>query len=84
MIDAIGGPAAFFVLGLLLPVLSVAVTIAWLIRRGLLHLKWWPLFSAKAPTASVDALDLSTMAMPTLTATDVLHRSEMSRGSSDG
>ena len=39
MIDAIGSPAAFFILGVTLPILSVMLTMAWLVHRGLMHLR---------------------------------------------
>ena len=39
MIDAIGGEAAFLVLGVMLPLLCVAFTISWLVRQGLMRLR---------------------------------------------
>jgi Mg2+ and Co2+ transporter CorA len=39
MIDAIGGEAAFLVLGVMLPLLCVAFTISWLVGQGLMRLR---------------------------------------------
>ena len=36
MINTLGSPAAFFLLGILLPTASVIVTVLWLKRRGLM------------------------------------------------
>ena len=36
MIDVMGSPVAFVLLGLLLPALSVTVTVLWFKRRGLM------------------------------------------------
>jgi Mg2+ and Co2+ transporter CorA len=48
MIDALGGRTAFFILGVALPILSVVLTTAWLVHRGLMQLPWKP--AAVRPT----------------------------------
>ena len=47
MNQALVGKEAFLVLGVALPLLSMAATIAWLIQRGLIQIKWRPAGSAK-------------------------------------
>jgi len=42
MIDSIGGAPAFFLLGVLLPILCVALTVGWLGHRGIIQFSWWP------------------------------------------
>ncbi len=39
--DRIASEASFFVFGLVLPVLGMAVTVVWLARRGLMRLDLW-------------------------------------------
>ena len=41
MIDHIAGAKAFVILGLLLPALSVVISIIWILRRGLIQIPWW-------------------------------------------
>jgi Mg2+ and Co2+ transporter CorA len=55
MIDAIGGPAAFFILGVTLPILSVMLTMAWLVHRGIMHLRWPSFVAARSAIADDDA-----------------------------
>ena len=47
MINHIGSRSAFLVLGMLLPVLSVCITVALFMRRGLLSIKRRPLASRR-------------------------------------
>ena len=63
MIDAIGGSAAFFILGVALPFLCVVLTIAWLMRRGLIRTRWNPLPVARTPETLEDP-ELSARANP--------------------
>jgi Mg2+ and Co2+ transporter CorA len=60
MIDAIGGSAAFFILGVTLPILCVALTMAWLMHRGLLRFRSSP--AVRARSAMADGDDRSTAA----------------------
>jgi Mg2+ and Co2+ transporter CorA len=56
MIGALSSAHAFFALGVLLPILSVVISIAWFKHRGLIQLRLWPrrpLATRKAP-AEVD------------------------------
>jgi Mg2+ and Co2+ transporter CorA len=51
MIDAIGGAPAFFTLGVLLPLLCMALTVAWLMHRGLIQSRRTVTITAKpSPT----------------------------------
>jgi Mg2+ and Co2+ transporter CorA len=47
----LASPVAFLLLGVLLPALCVGLTVAWLHRRGLIHM---PLMSSIAPPAAAD------------------------------
>jgi CorA-like Mg2+ transporter protein len=42
MVRSLSGGEAFFILGLLLPVLCVSLTFAWLVRRKLVRFRFWP------------------------------------------
>jgi hypothetical protein len=55
MINHIGGRSAFLVLGMLLPVLSVFITVALFMRRGLLFTKRRPLASRRPFEVTVAA-----------------------------
>jgi Mg2+ and Co2+ transporter CorA len=55
MIKALASADAFITLGVLLPVLSVIMSIAWFMHRGLIQLKLrprWPLAMTKTPAAA--------------------------------
>ena len=54
MIDAIGGSAAFFILGVMLPLLCVALTVAWLMHRGLIQSRWKRIAAARPSTTLGD------------------------------
>jgi magnesium transporter len=55
MIKALAGANAFFALGVLLPALSVIMSIAWFRHRGLIQFKLWPPAPIKPPPAIDDA-----------------------------
>jgi Mg2+ and Co2+ transporter CorA len=55
MIDAIGSPSAFFILGVALPILSVMLTMAWLVHRGIMRLRWPSFIAARSEIAVGDA-----------------------------
>jgi Mg2+ and Co2+ transporter CorA len=55
MINHIGSRSAFLVLGMLLPVLSVCITVALFMRRGLLFIKRRPLASRRPFEVTVAA-----------------------------
>ena len=51
MIGALGSPAAFLVLGLLLPAAMVIITVAWFARRGFIQLRHRPPAGTTPPKA---------------------------------
>jgi Mg2+ and Co2+ transporter CorA len=51
MIEAIGSSAAFFILGVTLPILCVALTMAWLMHRGLIRFRPLPIVGARSTIA---------------------------------
>jgi magnesium transporter len=52
--EAIGGEAAFFILGVALPLLCVAATVAWLMHRGLIQFRRGPRVAAR-PAGEAEA-----------------------------
>jgi hypothetical protein len=50
MNKALDSAAAFFILGVFLPILCVLATVGWLIQRGLIQFRLPPLAQIKPPT----------------------------------
>jgi Mg2+ and Co2+ transporter CorA len=53
MNQALTGKEAFFVLGVALPLVCMAATVVWLVRRGLIQIKWRPV-RATAPAGEIE------------------------------